>query len=294
MRFTPDVARGDWILPRLRGWGVVGGVVPRGFEAYARILHPVPAHVPSVDAEVPPETLQWSEVAARSSRLPRAVVHPLVQWTSISGAPGDSVTLADGREAGPPGDGALDPAAWSALAHHLGRRTAAPDLLTAGVWNGYGELRPGRSSQLFLAVDEGVPTPDELERAHAHAKTELVASVDPEITSAADDGPLLELPGRDYVLLDATTDELVDGSWTRTSGLGWYRGLPGASPNLLWPADRAWSVASEIDFDSTLVGGTRALVEEILADEALEAFEVTEDDDLTWTGDAVNRVPGGE
>jgi hypothetical protein len=32
MRFTPDVVRGDWILPRLRGGGVVGGIVPRGFE----------------------------------------------------------------------------------------------------------------------------------------------------------------------------------------------------------------------------------------------------------------------
>jgi len=66
------------------------------------------------------------------------------------------------------------------------------------------------------------------------------------------------------------------------------------SPNLLWPADLAWCVATEIDCDSTLVGGSRALVDAICADDALEAFEVTEDDDLTWTGDTVNPVPGGE
>jgi probable F420-dependent oxidoreductase len=106
MRFTPDVARGDWILPRLRGGCVVGGVVPRGFEAYARILHHLTAYEPAVHASVPPETLRWSEAAALSSRLPRAVVHTLVQWASIAGGPDSSVTLTDGREAGPPMIGA--------------------------------------------------------------------------------------------------------------------------------------------------------------------------------------------
>ncbi len=304
MRFTPDVARGDWILPRVRGGGIVvgglvGGVVPRGFDAYARVLHPVTAYVPVVGTDVPPETLRWSEVAALSSRRPRAVVHPLVQWSSIAGAPSRDVALTDGRVASAPPDGALAPDAWSGLARHLAAHTAEPGLLTAGVWNGYGTLRPGRSSRAFVAVyDDGTggpaPTPGELARLQAEAEAELLASVDPEITSAADDGPLLALPGRDYVLLDATADEFVDGSWTRTSGLGWYGSLHGVSPNLLWPADRAWCVASEIDFDSTLIGGSRALVDAICADDALEAFEVGEDDDLTWTGDTVNPVPGGE
>jgi hypothetical protein len=172
-------------------------------------------------------------------------------------------------------------------------------MLTAGVWSGYGTLRPGTSSRVFAAVcddggDDPAPPAVELERARLEAYGGLVASVDPVVMVAVDDGPLLKLPGRDYVLLDATTEELVDGSWRRTSGLGWFRGLPGVSPNLLWPADRTWCVASEIDFDSTLVGGSRALVEEICADEALEAFEVEEDDDLSLAGDTVNPVPGGE
>ncbi|MFC8732237.1 hypothetical protein ACFT5B_07260 [Luteimicrobium sp. NPDC057192] len=301
MRLTSDVARGDWILPRLRrggivDGGVVGGVVPRGFEAYARVLHPVTAFVPTIRTDVPPETLRWSEVAALSSRQPRAVVHPLVQWSSIAGDPSRDVALTDGREASAPLDGALAPAAWSALARHLAAHTTEPALLTAGVWNGYGALRPSTSSQAFVAVyDDGAHPVSraDLARAQANAEAELFASVAPDVTSAADSGPLLALPGRDYVLLDATTDELVDGSWTRTSGLGWHGSLHGVSPNLLWPADRAWCVASEIDFDSTLVGGARALVDAICADETLEAFEVTEDDDLTWTGDTVNPVPGG-
>jgi hypothetical protein len=43
------------------------------------------------------------------------------------------------------------------------------------------------------------------------------------------------------------------------------------SPNLWWPADRAWCVASDIDLPSTYLGGTRALVEEVPGDDRLEA-----------------------
>ena len=39
---TTEVASGDWIAPRLRGaFGAVGRVCPTGYEAYARIFHPV-------------------------------------------------------------------------------------------------------------------------------------------------------------------------------------------------------------------------------------------------------------
>ena len=46
------------------------------------------------------------------------------------------------------------------------------------------------------------------------------------------------------------------------------------SPNLVWPADRAWFLASEIDFDSTLVGGSSELIETILGDSKLDAWLV--------------------
>lgn len=51
-------------------------------------------------------------------------------------------------------------------------------------------------------------------------------------------------------------------------------------------------VASEIDFDSTLIAGSRALVDAILASDELEAAEGTEDTDLTITADFVNPLPG--
>jgi hypothetical protein len=60
------------------------------------------------------------------------------------------------------------------------------------------------------------------------------------------------------------------------------------SPNQWWSDDHSWCVATEIDFDSTLVAGSRALVDAVLADERLEAFVVGPDDDLTSRGDRVN------
>jgi hypothetical protein len=55
-------------------------------------------------------------------------------------------------------------------------------------------------------------------------------------------------------------------------------------------ADQAWCIASEIDFDSTVVGGSRYLIDAILAS-GLEALAVPEDGDLSENGDRINPKP---
>jgi len=50
-----------------------------------------------------------------------------------------------------------------------------------------------------------------------------------------------------------------------------------SEPNLWWPNDRAWFVATEIDLVSTYVGGRADLVRAIVASPDLEAFEVAAD-----------------
>ncbi|WP_349899835.1 hypothetical protein [Parafrigoribacterium soli] len=50
--------------------------------------------------------------------------------------------------------------------------------------------------------------------------------------------------------------------------------------NLWWPADHAWFVVTEIDFDSTIVAGTRACIEAVLLCDALEAIQVRPEDNL--------------
>lgn len=63
------------------------------------------------------------------------------------------------------------------------------------------------------------------------------------------------------------------------------------SANRIWPSDHSWCLATEIDWDSTLVACSGEVADALLADRRLEAFEVAYDDDLSWHGDTVNPDP---
>ncbi|WP_431277618.1 hypothetical protein [Leifsonia poae] len=304
MMWLTDVRAGAWIAPRLSGWGRVGGVVPRGFEAYARILHPVEAtRVEIFDAAgdeleypsvIDTATWPWAEVARRTGRT----MHPLVQWSGLVGSE-SHVTLDDGWRAQQPRTGFLDPELLASLSETLTRHTSAPDEVVFGVWVGWGEINGSRHI-LYIAESENGPA--DVEAAIAELQAESSASVSPLVTAVIDaeqaaqrEGvqlhSVLELPGREYVLASITVGELTDPTWPRRAGMGWSDGFEGPMPQLIWPADHAWFVASEIDFDSTIVGGSRALIDAVLAIDALETFEVSADDDLSSLGDTINAAP---
>jgi hypothetical protein len=83
----------------------------------------------------------------------------------------------------------------------------------------------------------------------------------------------VRLPARDYLLFRAPIHE----------ALGWEDG-----PNLWWPEDRAWCVASEIDFPYTYVGGSKELINAIDNDPAIEALPATDSDGITYSSDKIN------
>lgn len=60
------------------------------------------------------------------------------------------------------------------------------------------------------------------------------------------------------------------------------------SPNIWWPDDRAWCVATEIDLMSTYVGCSRRCADELLAVPALETYEVRSTDGIDFASDTVN------
>jgi hypothetical protein len=66
---------------------------------------------------------------------------------------------------------------------------------------------------------------------------------------------------------------------------GWF--YP-QSPNLFRPAGQAWCVATEIDFDSTIVAGSSELIAAVFAKPALDARLVDPDDSLAHDGDTLN------
>jgi len=62
------------------------------------------------------------------------------------------------------------------------------------------------------------------------------------------------------------------------------------SPNLWWPEDRAWVVATEIDYAWTYVGGRAGLIEKLLASDTLEVFPAKLTDKPFYDSDVVNAA----
>ncbi|HEV8561912.1 MAG TPA: hypothetical protein VGR06_36785, partial [Actinophytocola sp.] len=118
----------------------------------------------------------------------------------------------------------------------------------------------------------------------AHGRIE--ASPEPGVPAEVWALPRLRLPYRDYLLFRGPPRAALDMGWHISP----LRFEP-QSPSLLWPADHTWCVATEIDFDSTLVGGGADLIGAVLAAPALDAWPIEPDDDLTRFGDLLNSVP---
>lgn len=94
--------------------------------------------------------------------------------------------------------------------------------------------------------------------------------------------PRLELPGRRYFLATGTIDDAaasVIQEWGQQSASLW------------WPDDHAWCVATEIDLDSTYIGGTSECIDALLAHPQIEALRAELGDDITIASDDLNPAP---
>jgi hypothetical protein len=155
-----------------------------------------------------------------------------------------------------PESGNLSPDLLKPLCEVLARHTGTKDSCLFCLWDGYGWLhnsRPG-SNLVFTAA--------------GHTLNETSSSSVPPPLKALP-GTKLNLPFRSYYLREGPLDAALD--------LGWYitaESFVPQSPNLFWPQDRAWCVASEIDLFCTLVAGSEALAGDLLADPRLEASRV--------------------
>jgi len=248
-----DPAVGDWIGARLSDdFGAVGSVVPQGYAAYARVLHPVD------HADGRPH-LTWAEVCRRTGRIE----HPLMQWQAIR--QGDDGPWDDGT----PDVGNLDPATLATLLDVLAPATGDQQCFHA-LWDGWGWVDGGGVAILVFS-DEPGPSP---------APPKIEPGVTPDVWAL----PRLRLPNREYLLFRGPLRAALRMGWPTS-----YRPLDPQSPSLLWPADRSWCVATDIDFDCTLVGGDAELVAAVLGAPGLEAWPVTPADWLTDDSDLLNR-----
>jgi hypothetical protein len=212
--------------------------------------------------------LRWAEVAANCGRS----MHRLAQFHAISRpnarAPIETVE--------PPAQGNLQPNLLRSLCSVLRRHTRTPDSCWFCLWTGHGWLDDRQSvSIVFTKVDE----PSDSSGPDAAAD-----DLSPALRAAVQNDARVRLPQRDYLLLTGPLEAAMEIGWT----LAGDHFIP-QSPNLFWPADHAWCVASEIDLFCTLVAGPSELAEDLMAEPRLEAWRVLPDDPVHAYSDEINK-----
>ncbi|MDQ6884551.1 MAG: hypothetical protein M3077_10020 [Candidatus Dormibacteraeota bacterium] len=91
--------------------------------------------------------------------------------------------------------------------------------------------------------------------------------------------PRLMLPHRAYFLFLGSIDAVTSMS------IGGFQ----HPPNLWWPEDRAWCVASKIDLSETYLAASEACVTQVTNDPGLEAYPVPLEGRVDVDGDLINR-----
>ena len=263
-----DSEAGLWIPGTLARPGTVTGTVPAGFEAYARIFHPAHARLMEWDRGSPvpvqSRSMQWRELAEIRGTL----AHPLMQWNAILAGYRNPVWNEPGWQYEDPLVGALAGGHLAEVVRILASHTSSPATCTAGLWEGWGWVSGATADVAAGKGDFEDPLPPPFHRG--------------DVAGAAK----LELPGRRYLLFNADLAVFADPGWHQANGWDMLQ-----SPNLLWPEDRAWFLASEIDMDSTIVGGSALLIDELGQSGTVEALPVPPDGELGSMGDLLNDHP---
>ena len=282
--WSDDLGQAAWIGGRLGPFesGAVTSVVPTGFGAYARVLHP--AH----DSEERP--IRWCEVAARNGiELGRDAHFPEIALMPPGGG-------GQGWDVVGPQEGTLCAAEATALVDILRQHTTSPDRCWFCLWDGYGwETTASYSMSFPMSNDEpqsrAGPGVDDGPDADVPIPEPPGAPRDP-IPRRVRDGPRVQLPGREYFLYEGGLDAALTFVEPKRQ-----------TPNLWWPADRAWCLASELDLEWTYIGGSPDLINHIMADRRLEASPAEPADNhqlrlppwlMTAIDEAVSRVLEGQ
>jgi hypothetical protein len=230
----------------------VGAVIPTGFAAYAKILHPASRWPDHTD-------VNWSEVAASTGK----VIHPLVQFHAIA-TPVAGRELEEKPWSGEPQTGSLSDRQVRALSRLVEKHTSTTEPCWFCLWEGYGYLTPGGMVEARAYFVEG-SKPRLSRLPFSFPKKTKKQSVTARKVTPNN--------ARSYLLFTGSVADAV----------GWEDG-----PNIWWPEDRAWCIASEIDHPYSYVGGSNELVEEVLAEPELEALPAQLEDPVTYDSDTIN------
>jgi hypothetical protein len=259
LRPAPDAGAADWVIAGVRDFDYsVGSIVPSIFEAYARVFHPAARGSGDDAAEV-----RWADVAAANGR----VMHAAAEWGSLTGSwqLGEQAGVWDTE----PELGDVPESVAKRIAAALGRHSATPQQC----WFAPSAMRG--EPQIMLLFEEGTP-PQEQARVREASEARLA-----ERQRRLDAAPRFCLPDREFRLFQGPLG-VLDALYAELD----------SPPNLWWADDRAWCVGTDIDLMTTYVGGTRASIDALLADDQLEVLAVSDQQLVTWEADTVNPLPG--
>lgn len=159
-------------------------------------------------------------------------------------------------------EGHLDTAHLGPLIDVLAGHTATPDDCYFALWEGYGDIHGGEATGFLTAFSGPMKWPGRI-----FTQEKPKAPPPPAFPPQVMNGPLLGANGEQYFLFSGALAEA--GQWgAATWGNGAPRGIN--SPNLMWPSDHAWFVTTSIEGTWTGVGGTPALIDNLLQDQRLE------------------------
>ena len=176
--------------------------------------------------------------------------------------------------------GSLGPETLETLLIVLSKFTKAQEDCFYAIWEGYGWGNPGvpliavrrprfqRFVQQFISRFGSHPH-------RSRRRTYVQPEEDPDLHTlpvGIMKSERFKLPYRDYLLARGSLFEAMKIGHRRSE---WFQPQ---SPNLLWPIDKSWILATEIDFDVTLIAGSEQLVEAILSTDSLtaERFSVSD------------------
>ena len=149
-----------------------------------------------------------------------------------------------------------------ALRDVLRAHTTTPDHCYFALWDGYGDIYGGDSAGFLVAFSGPMRWPGRV-----FTKAKPPPPPPPAFSRGVMDGPRLTANHADHFLFRGPLNEA--GQWGATPlGDGIPRDIN--SPNLMWPADHAWFVTTNIDSTWTGVGGSAALIDDLLHDWRLE------------------------
>ncbi len=165
--------------------------------------------------------------------------------------------------------GGLGKETLTTLSETLSKFTSTPEVCFHALWEGQGWMHPGSIAVLkrlkypklhrffrpvTIRISWKLATRKRI-RNQVQSLDHLQANTLPEGIMAAE---RFNLPNRAYLLMRGTLAEAKNIGWIFSES------FHSQSPNLLWPSDRAWILATEIDFNVTLIGGSESLIASIL------------------------------